>query len=114
MDLRQRDLTWLRESVVQKRISKVTVIGEIAVFLITEGRTDLISHAGTLYGDGLEVFDDRFTFCSQSFQGRLIFPLAAIESLYTRYGCKYEAIHSIYEDEGGQALVVLKDLLLGN
>ena len=44
----------------------------------------------------------------------MLYPLMAVEPLYTRYACKYQHIRSVYEDEGGRPVVVLKDALLGN
>ncbi len=44
----------------------------------------------------------------------MLYPLMTVEPLYTRYACKYEHIHSVYEDEAGRPVVVLKDALLGN
>jgi hypothetical protein len=105
---------WLREKIFGKFASNVIVVGEIADFLINENRADLLPQAGTLRGDGLEAFDDRFTFASYAFQGKMIYPLVAIVPLYCQYLCPYDAIHSVYEDEGGKPVVVLKDALLGN
>jgi hypothetical protein len=114
MQLTQRSIDWLQESVKRKTADKITVVGEIGVFLIQQERADLIEQAGTLRGDGLEVSSEQFTFASHSYQGRLIYPLAAVEALYTRYRCKFASVHSVYEDEEGQPVVVLKDVLLGN
>jgi hypothetical protein len=114
MDLKRRDLAWLRQAVLRKTVSKVVVVGEIGEHLINEDRTDLICRAASLPGDGLEVLEDRFSFCSHTFLGTLIYPLRQIKPVYTRYVFEYKAIHSVYEDEEGRALIVLKDALLGN
>ncbi len=112
--MKLQSIAWLREAAATKRADRITVLGEIGAFLILEDRTDLIDQAGALHGDGLQARDDRFTFFSQGFQGRMLYPLMAVEPLYTRYACKYEHIRSVYEDEGGRPVVVLKDALLGN
>jgi hypothetical protein len=68
-----------------------------------------IAQAGTLRGDGLDAFDDRFTFASYSFQGKLIYSLLAVQPLYCQYLCTYDAIHSVYEDGQGEPVVVIRD-----
>jgi hypothetical protein len=112
--MKRRSLEWLRHGVENNLVNKISVVGEIGEFLVNERRIDLLPQTGALSGDGLAVFEDKFTFCSRSFQGRMIYALVAVEPLYCCYICKYDAISSVYEDEEGQAIVVLKDSLLGN
>ena len=114
MELTERSVDWMRESVTRKRADKITVVGEIGVFLIQQDRADLIEQAGTLRGDGIEVSSDQFTFASNTYQGGLIYPLVTVEALYTQYRCEWASVHSVYEDGEGQPVVILKDALLGN
>jgi hypothetical protein len=108
--MKQRSIRWLRNLTAKK----ITVLGEIGAYLIFENRTDLIDQAAALQGDAFEPHDDRFTFSSYAAQGRLLHRLMPVEPLYTRYACKYDDILSVYQDEAGRPIVVLKDTSLDN
>ena len=108
--MKPRSIPWLRRVVSDD----ILVMGEIGVFLYLENRTDLMTQAGVLRGEDFATLDDRLTFFSHSYQGPMLYPLRAVEPLITQYQCKYEHIHSVYEDEQGRPVVVLKDALLGN
>jgi hypothetical protein len=108
--MKQRSIRWLRNLTA----NKITVLGEIGAYLIFENRTDLIDQAAALQGDAFEPHDDGFTFSSYAAQGRLLHPLMPVAPLYTRYACKYDDIHSVYQDEAGRPIVVLKDTSLDN
>ena len=36
---------------------------------------------------------------SYTLQGSMLYPLSSVEALFTQYICRYENIHSVYEDE---------------
>jgi hypothetical protein len=103
--MKQRSIHWLRTLTA----NKITVVTEIGAYLMLENRTDLLDKTAALQGDEFDPHDDRFTFCSYDSPGYLLHPLMPIERLYIRYACKYDHIHSVYEDESGRPIVVLRD-----
>jgi hypothetical protein len=110
--MKKQSIEWLRNSIPEYRVSKVTVVGgAVGALLIANGRSDLLYKAGGLTGDGLKADDDRFIFCSYCFQRRLLYPLCALQPVYSLYTCKYEDVDAVYEEVDGQAVVLLKDPL---
>ena len=108
--MKPRSIEWLVDVVTDK----VTVLGEIGAFLFSEKRTDLMNQARALRGDHFTADHDEFFFFAQTHQGPMPFPLTTVEPVVTQYTCKYEHIHSVFEDDQGRPVVVLKDASLGN
>jgi hypothetical protein len=108
--MKPRSIPWLRRALFRD----ILVLGEVRVSLFLENRTDLIPEAAMLFGYDFATLPDRITFFANPYQGPMRHPLGAVDPLLTKYQCKYEQIHSVYEDVDRGAVVVLKDALLGN
>jgi hypothetical protein len=67
--------------------------------------------AGGLAGEALQAQEDQLLFCARPWNAELLYPLTAIKPLSTTYSCAYRDIGSVYEDDGGNAIVLLKDPL---
>jgi hypothetical protein len=108
--MKPRSIPWLRRALFRD----ILVLGEVDVSLFLENRFDLIPEAAMLSGYDYATLPDRITFFANPYQGPMLHPMRAVEPVLTKYQCKYEHIHSVYEDVDGSPVVVLKDALLGN
>jgi hypothetical protein len=108
--MKKHNIEWLRQRFAKKLSSKVWVLEEVAAYLIAKGRKDLLGKLAATGGDGVKIVEDRFTFCGLGPTGQapLRHPLGAIAPLYSVYVCKLADVHSVYEDEEGQAVVIVK------
>ena len=108
--MKKRNIKWLRQRFAKKLSSKVRVLEEVAAYLIDEGREDLLEKVARTGGDGVQILEDRFTFCGWGPTGQrpLWHPLGAVAPLHSVYICNLADVHSVYEDEEGQAVVIVK------
>lgn len=59
-----------------------------------------------IYGDGLGMQDNGFTFSTTPWDGQIMpYPLHNMSKLYCTYKCKYDEITAVYEDEEDRAMV---------
>jgi hypothetical protein len=108
--MRKRTLKWFQKTYQGRTQSKVRVLEEIAAYLIANGREELVGRLAHTGGDGLTVHEDRFTFCGLGPTGQrpLSWPLHAVVPIYSCYVCEFKDIHSVYEDEEGRPVIILR------